>query len=814
MTAPRGSPSVSTTDDLPPSLHAMVSAAFAEALSLDPGSRDEVVAALRRQCDAAGVELEHWLRLTDLLGDEHARGFLNDPIVRVTSLSAPTVASTAADSATSSDLPSQIGPYRILREAGRGAYARVFLAEHPSPRRQVALKLLASGLDGRDILARFDRERHALARLQHPSIASLFEVGLWDGAPYFVMEWVNGEPLVGFAVTRGLDLITRLRLFAQLCRAVQHAHERGIIHRDLKPSNVLAYQSQGGPAIKVIDFGVAKAVQSDGQGSLGDLSLHTFAGMLVGTPPYMSPELLDGHANLADTRCDIYSLGAILFELLTGQRLIGGRGSTLADYRRLARDRPAITLARGLLSMSRARQRDLEAVIERAASPCPEDRYRSAGDLCEDVEHLLAGRPARARAISRAESVRRAIRAHPIATGIGVGTVVGVISLIVALSARLQTAEVRAKLWESTVSTLWSAEQLAGKMGVEEERGELQRSALLSARELVRRGDADRDALLLLARALQGAQEAENADADRTSGDTHEAHLAAAMALSEEHLAVRKAIAAQPDATLEDAAAEAVALVLVGNRHECAQRYDLARRVYEEAMGIEESLLEQRPDHPLLLSRLSYSCERLGVLANRRGEWQLERDYVRQRMTIARHLTEAYPDDHNAQLNLAEARRFVLATDDITGERFAPLSDGDAICQEQLGDCRRLAREHPACVRSQREYAMALASAARRMVLPDQAPARVASLTEAQSVLREAIVRQPNDPMLLDPLSAIVSDLAQESEWAGDLTMSLVQLREQHEILERLIASRPHEAIYRKAIAICERRIATLSAAQ
>lgn len=798
-------------DAVTPEVHARVTAAFAEAMTLPVDERQAVVEAIRGECAVAGRELDRWIAAARFLGDGSGPGFLSTPMVRLESLLASDDSPT--EGASGPALPAQIGEFSILREVGRGAFARVFLASQRSPSRPVAIKLLARGLDGRDILARFDRERHILARLQHPSIASLHEVGLFDGAPYFVMEWVDGSPLVAFAESRSLPLAPRLRLFMQLCRAVQHAHERGVIHRDLKPSNILAYESQGECAVKVIDFGVAKALQCDAETPLGDLSVHTLTGMLVGTPPYMSPELLDGNAVLADTRCDIYALGAILFELLTGRRLLGDQRSTLNDYRRLARERAIIGLPRGLLGMSRSLQRDLEAIIELAASPDPERRYRSAGDLCDDIESAMAGRPTRARPLPWFEAVRRVARAHPLAAGVAIGAVIGVASLVLALSARLESAQLRSQLITSTVASMWSAEQLRGKLGVEQERAELQRSSLASARRLAPLAD-DRETLRILARALQGAHEAEIEDADRSEEAARESHLRSAESIGVEHLAVRRSIASRTDATLEDRAAVAVALVLVGNGQERLARYDLAESLYRQALAAEEAMLATNPDHPLVLMRICYSFERLSVLARRRGDLDGEREFVRRRLEVALRLAAGRPSEADSQLNLAEARRFALTIDDLSGSVAPPLPHGDSLCDAHITHTRELARSRPVCMRSQREYAIALAIGARRMPRADQASSRVTLLTEASEVLRGALRRQPDDPDLMDPLASVISDLAQEAEWSGETLSALAQLEEQHDLIQRLIACRPYEALYRKAASICERRIKTLASAR
>jgi serine/threonine protein kinase len=209
-----------------------------------------------------------------------------------------------------------IGPYKLLREIGEGGFGVVYLAEQQQTlRRQVALKILKPGMDTRQVVARFEAERQALALMDHPNIARVLDGGeTASGRPYFVMELVEGVPITDFCDRNHLAVRQRLEIFVGVCQAVQHAHQKGIIHRDLKPSNVLVATCDDRPVPKVIDFGVAKATGE----KLSERTFSTQCGQLVGTLEYMSPEQASLHAADVDTRTDIYSLGVILYELLTG----------------------------------------------------------------------------------------------------------------------------------------------------------------------------------------------------------------------------------------------------------------------------------------------------------------------------------------------------------------------------------------------------------------------------------------------------------------------------------------------------------------
>jgi tetratricopeptide (TPR) repeat protein len=347
----------------------------------------------------------------------------------------------------------QIGPYQLLEKVGEGGMGMVFVAQQRQPvRRKVALKVIKPGMDSRAVIARFEAERQALALMDHTHIAKVLDGGTTaSGRPYFVMELVEGVPLTDFCDRERLAPRERLGLFGSVCRAVQHAHQKGIIHRDLKPSNVLVARQDGVPVVKVIDFGLAKALEQ----RLTDKTLVTGLTQVVGTPLYMSPEQAEPGGLDIDTRSDIYSLGVLLYELLTGTTPVEQERLSQASFeelRRIIREeeppRPSTrisTLGPAAVTLSEQRRTDpkqlgqlLRGELDWVVMKCLEKdrtrRYETADALAKDVERYLADEPVEACPPSATYRLGKFLRKHrrPLLTAaaflvllLGAGVLVG-----------------------------------------------------------------------------------------------------------------------------------------------------------------------------------------------------------------------------------------------------------------------------------------------------------------------------------------------------------------------------------------------------
>ena len=373
------------------------------ALERPTGERDEF---LRNAC--AGNELLEREVRSLLSARKEAGSFLENPAIQ---LAAQALADRQDDTqqskgeaATSQSrpLPAEIGRYQIIRFLGEGGMGVVYEAVQENPHRTVALKVVKPGLD-RSLLRRFEHESQALARLQHPGIAHIYEAGVADAGlgpqPYFAMEMIHGQPLRDYVRARHLSMRERLMLMVKICQAVDHAHQRGLIHRDLKPGNILVDET-GQP--KILDFGVARVTDNEAQ-----VTRQTDVGQLVGTLEYMSPEQALADPQGVDTRSDVYSLGVIVYEMLAGRRPYKLKRQLHEAVQTIREEDPA-----PLSSVSRDYRGDIETIVAKALEKDKERRYGSAAALGLDIEHYLTDQPIAARPANATYHLRKFARRH------------------------------------------------------------------------------------------------------------------------------------------------------------------------------------------------------------------------------------------------------------------------------------------------------------------------------------------------------------------------------------------------------------------
>jgi non-specific serine/threonine protein kinase/serine/threonine-protein kinase len=582
--------------------------------------------------------------------------------------------------------PERVGPYRLIEPIGVGGMGEVYLAEQEEPiRRKVALKIVKHGMDTREFVARFESERQALAMMDHPCIAKVFDAGASErGRPYFVMEFVEGVPVTEYCDDHRLDLKARLELFVRICEGVQHAHQKAIIHRDIKPSNVLVAEQDGTPVPKIIDFGVAKAMDD----TLTDHTMQTNVGQLLGTPAYMSPEQADMDSQGIDTRTDVYALGVLLYELLVGERPFTqeefenvGLAEALRKIREDDPPRPSArvtTLSATLEETAHARslaptslrkrlRGDLDWIVMKALEKDRARRYETANGLALDIRRHLDDQPVLAGPPSTAYLARKFVKRHRngvlaglfvmIAVMLGIaGTTVGLI--------RAVNAERQATLEAATATQV--SDFLVDLFEVSDP--DRARGSTITAREILDTGAARLEEELAgqprtQARLMQTIgkvyrnlglfEEAEPLlqtalDLRRQQGDGDDLMLAASLIeLADLHIKLARYEVAEgllrEAMDLMDRHADADRLALAQSLGELASvyrrqgRYDEARPLYERARDLRIEALG--PDDPLVAT----SYNGLAILAWNEGDYDAAESLYLQALAI---WEAAYGEDH------------------------------------------------------------------------------------------------------------------------------------------------------------------------
>lgn len=610
----------------------------------------------------------------------------------------------------------RIGPYKLLQQIGEGGFGVVYMAEQEQPvRRKVALKIIKPGMDTKEVIARFESERQALALMDHPNIAKVLDAGATEnGRPYFVMQLVKGVPITEFCNHNHLPPEGRLELFIQVCNALQHAHQKGIIHRDLKPSNVMVTMRDGTPVPKVIDFGVAKATSH----ALTERTLFTAYGQVIGTPAYMSPEQAEMSCLDIDTRSDIYSLGVLLYELLTGttpfeaKRL---REAGFAEMQRIIREEEPETISTrisktqdcktgmgvGVNRRAHAAFRELDWIVLKSLEKDRERRYESASGFARDIRRYLSDEPVQACPPSAAYRFRKFALRNKMALLMGslvaaallLGTVVSTWQAIRAERSRIE-AERQRNLAESNAQQAEQQRVLAESSYKEAERHQalaessyeqaeqqraLAESSYNQARQAVDelflhigddvtlnqpefeplRAELLRAALRYYQEFIdtwkdEPAKQAEIAASYRRVADlTHQIGAApqAASAYQQAVALQRKLVEEHGDSQLS--ADLAATLMMQGRSQQSVGQYADAARSYDESLGIYRALVEKNPGVTRYQDGIAVVFDNMGYLRAERGQLDEAVKYHEQSVDIHERLVKDQPQDARLKLSLS-----------------------------------------------------------------------------------------------------------------------------------------------------------------
>lgn len=576
----------------------------------------------------------------------------------------------AGSDAPTEPAPPRIGRYRVVARVGAGGMGVVYKAEQDRPRRVVALKVLQPGAASRQALRRFEHEAEVLARLEHPGIARLYEAGSFDdGAgpqPYFAMEYVDGKPLTEYAQAAGLDRTARIELMIRVCEAVEHAHQKGVIHRDLKPANILVSEAaerrsddatKRGPNAepgqpKVLDFGVARAVGGEAVAR----SMATMAGQIVGTLAYMSPEQARGNPEDVDTRCDVYSLGVVAFELLTGRLPHDLEGRSVADATRIIGDVAPMRLS----SIDRALRGDLDTILATALEKDRARRYQSAAALAADLRRFLNDEPILARPPSAAYQVRKFVRRHRLLTGAAVMALVSLLAGLALLNqARVEAVEARVEAERQyhearRMSSYFLSdvvERLDRLLGSAEIRRDLLAEILRQTRAHLADRPDDPQLLDDHARTLHAM-----ADVQQIAMNDIEA----AQPYIDEAVAVRERLVELAPINLDYHMELAVVYVRRGNLARMRGDAEACMEDYLRALEIDARLVEQNSHSRRYLDNWFWDHDRIALELRNHGDPDAER-WARRALDIADQLAQRFPEHYLTALALAQAN-WILAT--------------------------------------------------------------------------------------------------------------------------------------------------------
>ena len=719
------------------------------------------------------------------------------------------------------------GRYTLLEKIGEGGMGEVWVAKQSEPvKRRVALKLIKPGMDSRAVLQRFEQERQALAVMDHTNIAKVFDAGMTpDGQPFFAMELVNGLPLGKFCDEVRLTPRERLELFVPICQAVQHAHQKGIVHRDLKPANILVTMIDGRPVPKVIDFGVAKATA----GKLTDESLSTQFGAVLGTLEYMSPEQAGYSGEDIDTRSDIYSLGVILYELLTGLRPIDSRRlkqAALVEMIRIVREeepsRPSTRLStdEALPSLAALRQTDprklmailrgdLDWVVMKCLEKPRDRRYETANALVRDIQRYLDGEPVEACPPSRRYRLGKFARRHRAAlatAGAFALLLVATTTVSAVLAVRANRERVRAVKAEAASEdrermaidsvkrfgdVIVETPELKDDPSLADLRTRLLKEPqgfFLALRDRLRNDrDTRPESLARLASAYfnLGLLSGE-------IGDQREA-----LAAYRESLALREALAATQPAVARYQSSLALSHHNIGVQLRATGKPADALAAFESSLAISRKLADAHPTVAQLQSDLAASYYKIGIVLSETGKPSDALAAYESALAIQRRLADAHPAVAQYQNEQAMSHNTIGLLLSETGRPTEAL----AAYESSLAIRRRLADAHPTVARYQSGLAITHHGIGNLLDETGKSAEALAAYESSLAISRKLADAHPAVTQYQNDLAATHDNIGNLLRISGKLAEALAAQESALVIRRRLADAHPTVAEYRSSLA-------------
>ncbi len=743
---------------------------------------------------ACGVDESLRVGIEDLLRHDVAAGsFLESPAVDADA--------TANDaSVTDGEWPGKsIGPYKLLQRIGEGGMGTVYMAEQTQPvRRTVALKLIKAGMDSRQVLARFGAERQALALMDHPNIAKVLDAGATaEGRPYFVMELVKGIPITTFCDERRLTLRKRLELAIPVCQAVQHAHQKGIIHRDLKPSNVLIALYDGQPVPKIIDFGVAKATGP----RLTDETLYTEFGAVVGTLEYMSPEQAELNQLDIDTRSDIYSLGVLIYELLTGSTPLQHKrlkSVLFLEVLRLIREeespRPSVRLSstEELPSIAACRhieprrlsvlvRGELDWIVMKALEKDRNRRYETANGLAADLRRYLDDEPVQACPPSSAYRLSKFARKYR-----------GVMAMVCAFAAVLILASV-VSAWQAVRANRAKAEAILAYDGENKQRLEAQ-----NQRDRAIRAEDDAKANLARARAavddyLTAISESRLLNSPLPGlQPLRKELLTTALKYYEDFVSQN-----HDDTDLQADLAAATLRVgeiidQIGSKQDALKAFQTASEMYKS--------LAQAAAEPL---RKSYRAGegrclvRMAMIQANHGQSDESLTSFERSIALLNQLQRDPPRDSAIRADLALAHHYMASNLHGHGKPDEAIHHQRAA----IALLESLSAEFPNQLSYRIELGMSLSDLGQILVAQGQPAEAFDSVHQANQIQRTLVAEHPEDPQLRYTLALSTRGMAVLFKILGRWKESRQHFVESVEIMERIVVENPAVNEFRRVLA-------------